>query len=58
MERISDEKLFYLRSRWIWKENALSIMIEAKIKSIFSCISMLDKDFYEELVENILLKIK
>lgn len=58
MERISDEKLFYLRSRWIWKENALSIMIEAKIKSIFSCISMLDKDFYEELVEKILLKIK
>lgn len=58
MERISDEKLFYLRSRGIDKENALSIMIEAKIKSLFLCISMLDNDFHEELIESILLKIK
>ena len=58
MERISDEKLFYLRSRWVWKENALSMMIEAKIKDLFSCISMLDNNFYEELIESILRKIK
>ncbi len=58
MERISDEKLFYLRSRGIDKENALSVMIEAKIKSLFSCISMLDNDFYEELIDSILEKIK
>lgn len=58
MERISDEKLFYLRSRWIWKENALSIMVEAKVKNLFSCISMFDNNFYEELIANILLKIK
>ena len=58
MERISDEKLFYLRSRGIDKENALSVMIEAKIKSLFLCISMLDNDFYEELIEDILEKIK
>jgi len=57
MERISDEKLFYLRSRWIDKENALSFMIEAKIKSLFLCISMLDNDFYDELIEDILKKI-
>ena len=36
MERISDDKLFYLRSRWIWKLNALQIMIESKIKNLFS----------------------
>ena len=58
MERISDEKLFYLRSRWINRENALSVMIEAKIRSLFLCLSILDNDFYEELIEDILEKIK
>ena len=58
MERISDEKLFYLRSRWINRENALTVMIEAKLRSLFLCISMLDNDFYEKLIEDILEKIK
>jgi len=58
MERISDEKLFYLRSRGIDKENALSVMIEAKIKSLFSWISMLDNDLYDNLIESIIEKIK
>lgn len=58
MERISDEKLFYLRSRWVGKDNALNMMIEAKITYLFSCISMLDNDFYKELIEDILRKIK
>lgn len=58
MERISDEKLFYLRSRWINRENALSVMIEAKIRSLFLCLSILDNDFYEELIKDILEKIK
>ena len=58
MERISDDKLFYLRSRWVGRDNALSMMIEAKVKGLFSCISMLDNDFYEKLVDNILKKIK
>jgi hypothetical protein len=34
------------------------MMIEAKIKSLFACIFMLDKTFYEELVDNIIKKIK
>lgn len=58
MERISDEKLFYLRSRWVGKENALNMMIEAKIKSLFAWISIFDKDFYEKLIENIIKKVK
>lgn len=58
MERISDDKLFYLRSRGIGKDNALSMMIEAKIKWLFSCITMLDSSYYENLVDNILKKIK
>ena len=58
MERISDEKLFYLRSRGVDKDNALSIMIEAQIKNLFKCISMLDSNYYEDLIATILLKIK
>lgn len=57
IERISDDKLFYLRSRWILKENALSLIIEANIKSIFSCIIMLDNEFYENLYSKILSEI-
>lgn len=58
MERISDDKLFYLRSRGVWKENALIMMIEAKIVDLFSCISMLDREFYDKLIRNILEEIK
>lgn len=58
MERISDDKLFYLRSRWIWKLNALQIMIESKIKNLFSDLEDYDKDFYEHIMEEILEKIK
>ena len=58
MEKISDDKLFYLRSRWVDKENALKIMIEAKIKNLYRCLSMYDNKFYEEVLEKILKKIK
>jgi hypothetical protein len=34
------------------------MMIEAKIIDLFSCISMLDSKFYEELIDSILEKIK
>lgn len=57
MEKISDEKLFYLRSRWVWKENALNMMLEARIKSLFSCLIMYNKELYEEMMERVLIKI-
>ncbi len=57
MEKISDEKLFYLRSRGIWKQNALSIMIEAKISDLFWDLAKIDNSFYEKLKKNILEKI-
>ena len=57
MERISDEKLFYLRSRWLWRDNALNMIIEAKIENLFSCLRMYDKNFYEKTLESILVKI-
>jgi Fe-S cluster assembly scaffold protein SufB len=58
MEKISDEKLFYLRSRWVSKEQSLSMMIEAKVVHLFQCLSMIDKEFYDELVERVLEKIE
>ncbi|MCD5380750.1 SufD family Fe-S cluster assembly protein [Candidatus Gracilibacteria bacterium] len=58
MEKISDEKLFYLRSRGVEKENAMRMMIEAKIKNLYKCLEMYDSEFYEELLERILEKIK
>ena len=58
MEKISDEKLFYLRSRGVGKENAMRMMIEAKIKNLYKCLEMYDKEFYDELLDEILKKIK
>lgn len=58
IERISDEKLFYLRSRWVWKDNALRMIIEAKILDLFKCLNMIDKPIFEELTEKIIKNIK
>jgi hypothetical protein len=33
-------------------------MIEAKIKNLYKCLEMYDKEFYEEIIEKILEKIK
>nr|MDD3720697.1 SufD family Fe-S cluster assembly protein [Candidatus Gracilibacteria bacterium] len=54
IERISDEKLFYLRSRGIGKENALRMIIEAKIKDLYRCIFAYDNKFEKEMLENII----
>jgi Fe-S cluster assembly scaffold protein SufB len=58
IEKISDEKLFYLRSRWVSKEQSLSMMIEAKVVHLFQCLSMVDKGFYDELVQGILERVR
>lgn len=58
IEKISDEKLFYLRSRGIWKENALRMMIEAKVKDLFRCMFAYDSNFEEEILDWIIDIIK
>ena len=58
MERISDEKLFYLRSRGVWRENALRIMLEAKVKDLLKDLEAADQAFYNNLLEEILEKIQ
>jgi Fe-S cluster assembly scaffold protein SufB len=57
IEKISDEKLFYMRSRWIWKENALMMIVNSYIETIFSGLEKVDEDFHNGLVERILQEI-
>lgn len=57
IEKISNDELFYLRSRWINKWSALTLIIASKINSVFSCLLMYDKNFYDELLEKISTEI-
>ncbi len=53
MERISDEKLFYLRSRWVGKEDALSLMVESYIADLLWWLKERNLDLYDQLVWDI-----
>lgn len=55
IEKISEEDLFYLKSRWLDKSFASYILIESKVKWVFKNLE--NQDFYEEFVEDILKKI-
>lgn len=55
IEKISEEDLFYLRSRWIDKQNASFILVESKVKNIFK--NMGNEEIYPDLIEKILWKI-
>ena len=55
IEKISEEDLFYLRSRWIDKQNASFILVESKVKYIFK--NMENEEIYPDLIEKILWKI-
>ena len=57
IEKISDEELFYLRSRGIWRGNALKVLLEAKIDDLFWWLENIEKDFYWKIREDILEKI-
>lgn len=51
--KISDDKLFYLRSRWIEEKKAISFLIKAKIETIFWKIKDYDNDFYIKICKKI-----
>lgn len=57
IEKISDEKLFYLRSRGVDKQNALTMMVIAYIETIFWDLQNHDTDFHDDLVSQIINKI-
>ena len=58
IEKISEKNLFYLKSRWIDEKDAHILLLEANIKSIFSCLSMINNIFYESLINKIVYSIK
>ena len=57
IEKISDEELFYLRSKWINKQNSIQMMLESYISNLFGCLKMFNQEFYEELIQVINNKI-
>lgn len=57
MEKISDDKLFYLRSRWLWKDNAINLIIESYFEKIFSEMKVLNEEVYNEIFSVNLQKI-
>lgn len=54
IEKISDEKLFYLRSRWVEKQNALTMMVTAYIETIFWELGTVDSQFHNQVVSQII----
>ena len=58
IEKISDEKLFYLRSRGIEKNDATSMMILAYIEKTFSWLEKVDGELYERVMEEVIGKIQ
>jgi len=58
MEKISDEKLFYLRSRGIWKDNAMNMILEGYINHIFAHLKEKKQTLFERVFQNITEKLK
>lgn len=54
VERISDDLLFYLKSRWISENKAILLMIESYFVKNFSCLKMMDKKNYEKVYNDFL----
>lgn len=57
IEKISDEKLFYLRSRGINKNDSVTMMIQSYVETIFSNLESVDNQFHNNLIEEIIEKI-
>ncbi len=57
MEKISDDELFYLRSRWVDKQNALQMMLEAKIQTLLQDLEESYTNEYEEIKQIMTNKI-
>jgi Fe-S cluster assembly scaffold protein SufB len=55
IEKIREEDLFYLTSRWIDKNSATTIMLQSKISSLFSGFKE-NKDFLLEIFDNFINK--
>lgn len=57
IEKISEDELFYLRSRWIDKQESIRWMLKAKIRTLFDILKKEDEIFFDEQLKKILKKI-
>ena len=53
MERVSDEKLFYLRSRGIGRQSALDMMIESYVTELFTHLQQMDQNLFVKILDNV-----
>lgn len=58
MERISDDKLFYLRSRGLPKEDATVLMLESYIAKIFGNLEEINEELFNDIKTRILKRVK
>lgn len=56
-EKISDEKLFYLRSRWLDEKDSVQVMLDWYFRKNFSKLENLDENVYNDLLEKFELKL-
>jgi len=53
--RIEEDRLFYLKSRWLDNTSSIQLMTESYFKKTFVCLEMIDKSLYEKLYQDFLL---
>lgn len=58
MEKISDDKLFYLRARGLPKEDATVLMLESYIAKIFGDLETDQEELYSDIKTRILERVK
>jgi len=58
MERISDDKLFYLRARGLPKEDATVLMLESYIAKVFGDLEIDYEELYNDIKQRILERVK
>lgn len=54
IERVPDEKLYYLRARGIPKDDATVMMLRSSIAEVFAGLADYDIDLYEDIIETAL----
>jgi Fe-S cluster assembly scaffold protein SufB len=57
VERVSEEKLFYLLSRWVDKKNATTLLLESMVGSLFGRMKHISETLYEDVKLDILMGV-
>lgn len=52
--RLQDQKVFYIKSRWLDEKQSINLMLQSYFFKNFSCIEMFNKDIYNEILKEFL----